>query len=119
MPGESREAAAELARDWLRHARDDLAVARLAGDERVAPGIAAFSAKHAAEKALRALLVARQGAARWRGPSTHGSTMTSSPGSNQSIGWLSAVNCRPRTATLPNPPPVRIRSPGRCGSRWG
>ena len=50
----------DLARQWLRHARADLALASILDDDRIAPEILAFHAQQAAEKALKAVLVARQ-----------------------------------------------------------
>jgi HEPN domain-containing protein len=60
MPDERQQAIAELVAEWLRRARDDLALARLVDDERIAPEILVFHAQQAAEKAVKALLVSRQ-----------------------------------------------------------
>ncbi len=60
MPGERQQAIAELVAEWLRRARDDLALARLVEDERISPEILVFHAQQAAEKAVKALLVAQQ-----------------------------------------------------------
>ena len=60
MPGDGSPEAAALAWAWLGRARDDLAVANMWADERVAPSIAAFHAQQAAEKALKSVLVATQ-----------------------------------------------------------
>ena len=48
------------ARDWLRHAREDLAAAGTLLDTGVPLRIACFHAQQAAEKALKAILVAHQ-----------------------------------------------------------
>jgi HEPN domain-containing protein len=60
MPDDRRQAIRELVEEWLRHARSDLAVARMVDDDQIAPEILAFHAQQAAEKALKALLVQRQ-----------------------------------------------------------
>ena len=60
MPDERQQAIGELVEEWLRHARSDLAVARMVDDNQIAPEILAFHAQQAAEKALKALLVQRQ-----------------------------------------------------------
>ncbi len=60
MPDERQQAIRELVAEWMRHARSDLAVARMVDEEQIAPEILAFHAQQAAEKALKALLVQRQ-----------------------------------------------------------
>ncbi len=60
MPDERQKAIRELVAEWMRHARSDLAVARMADVEQISPEILAFHAQQAAEKALKALLVQRQ-----------------------------------------------------------
>ena len=60
MPDERQQAIAELVAKWLRRAQDDLALALLVDDERIAPEILVFHAQQAAEKAVKALLVHSQ-----------------------------------------------------------
>lgn len=60
MPGERQQAIRELVAEWMRHARSELAVARMVDEGQIAPEILAFHAQQAAEKALKALLVQRQ-----------------------------------------------------------
>jgi HEPN domain-containing protein len=60
MPDERQQAIRELVEEWMRHARSDLAVARMVNEEQISPEILAFHAQQAAEKSLKALLVQRQ-----------------------------------------------------------
>jgi len=65
MPAEPTEAGSP--RDWLRHARSDLALARMSKTKSILYQHLCFHAQQAAEKALKAVLVAN----RVRFPKTH------------------------------------------------
>jgi HEPN domain-containing protein len=60
MPDERQQAVREIVTEWMRHARSDMAIARMVENDEIAPEIIAFHAQQAVEKALKALLIQRQ-----------------------------------------------------------
>ena len=60
MPDNQDQAISELANEWMQRARNDLALAQLTDEKRIAPDILVFHAQQAAEKAIKALLVRYQ-----------------------------------------------------------
>ena len=60
MPDDRQQAVREIVKDWMRHARSDMAIAKMLENDEIASEIIVFHAQQAVEKALKALLIQRQ-----------------------------------------------------------